>query len=105
MPGLYFAPKILDAEGATLTAAILEKGLEQVLVKTQRGGGLMLELLYALQQAVLVKPAVCVLSVGSCLCSARGVQFCLPAQGQSPWPTGTFPGGEPSELELHPPAE
>lgn len=65
----------------------------------------MLELLYALQQAVLVKPAVCVLSVGSCLCSARGVQFCLPAQGQSPWPTGTFPGGEPSELELYPPAE
>lgn len=38
VPGLYFAPKILDAEGATLTAAILEKGLEQVLVKTQQGG-------------------------------------------------------------------
>lgn len=65
----------------------------------------MLELLYALQQAVLVQPAVCVLSVGSRLCSARGVLFCLPAQGQSPLPTGTFSGEEPSKLELHHPAE
>lgn len=59
VPGLCFAQKIRSVEGVDLTASILEEG-EQVLVKTQQRG-FMLELLYALQQVVLVKPAMCYL--------------------------------------------
>lgn len=46
-----------NVEGVDLTASILEERLERVLVKTQQRG-FMLELLYALQQVVLVKPAM-----------------------------------------------